>query len=91
MNQRQFQTTHRQKTHAMRTFDEMLVNEFRGLIFLAFEDKSTHLGQYGQRLVAVIVVGRTAPERLFVQLYLLSLSAAIDHRSQMGVAYRQCL
>ena len=75
----------------MRTFDEVAVDEFRSLIFLAFEDETADFGQGSQRFLRVIGVGLAAPERLFVQLYLLGFSSSIDHRSEVRVAYRQGL
>ena len=72
----------------MRSFYEMAVKEFRRLELLPFEDKATYLGQSSQRLVTVIVVRRTAPEGLFVQLYLLGIYATIDHCTHVAVTDR---
>ena len=89
--QRQLQTAQRQVFHAVRAFHEVLVDELGSFTFLAVEDQLAHLLQVGLRLGAVVVVGLSAPEGLFVQLNLLGVGAAIDHRPQMGVAHRQRL
>ena len=87
----QLQAAHGQIAHAVGPFHEILVDDLRSLTFLALEDELTHLLQVCLGLRAVVVVGRAAPEGFFVQLNFLNVGAAIDHGSQMTVAYGKCL
>ena len=87
----QFQRTQRQVFHAMRTLEEVLVDEGMRLVLLAIVDQLSHTRQVGLRLGTVVIVGRTAPEGLLVELDLFGVRPAIDHRSEGGVAYRQGL
>ena len=75
----------------MRPLEESLVDDGVGLIFLAVVDQLPYIGQLRLCFRTIVVVGRTAPERLLVELDLFNISTAIDHTTQMGVAYRQSL
>ena len=91
MVETEFQTAQRQEAHAMRPLEEVFVQQPFGFFFPAGKYQAAHLGQEGFGLWAVIVVGGAAPECLLVQLYLLGVSPAINHGSQMAVAHRQRL
>ena len=88
--QLQLQAAHREEAHAVRAFDEVLVEQLGGLALLALEDELPHLRQFCQRLRTVVRVGAAAPEGLLVQLDFLGVSPAIDHGSQRTVADGQC-
>ena len=87
----QFQGTQGQVFHAVRPLKKVLVDEGMRLILLAIVDQLSHTRQVGLRLGTVVIVGRTAPERLLIQLDLLGVRSAIDHRSEGGVAHGQGL
>ena len=46
--QGKLQAAHRQEAHTVRARDEVLVNQLRGLILLALENQTAHLGQHAQ-------------------------------------------
>ena len=71
----------------MRAWYKVLVEELGCLALLALEDEAAHLGQMGQRLLGIVVVGLSAPERLLVQLDFLHIGAAVNHGTEMRVAY----
>ena len=62
--------------HAVRPLDEILVDNLMEVCF---------------SLWAVIVVWAAGPESLLIELYLLHFRTAIDHGTEVGIAYRQCL
>lgn len=77
------QICHRQKAHAMRTWDESLVDESGGLLFPAIEDEFPHLWQILQGFLAIVVMGTATPESLLIQLNIFVRGSAIHHTSQM--------
>ena len=91
VSQFQFHTSQRQESHAVRPLEEVFVEYGVGGLLFACEDRVAYGLQMGLGLKTVIVVGRTTPEGLLVQLYLLFIRLAVDHRSQVGVPYGQCL
>ena len=87
----QFQGTQGQVFHTVRTLEKVLVDKGVGLIFLSVINQLAYPRQISLRLGTVVIVGRTAPERLLIQLNLLGVRSAIDHRSEGGVAHGQGL
>ena len=85
------QICHRQEAHAMRTWDESLVDESSRLLFPAIEDEFPHLWQILQGFLTIIVMGTATPESLLIQLDILVGGSAIHHTSQMRVTDRQSL
>ena len=85
------QTAQREILHAVRSLDELLVYQVLSLLFLAVEDEAAHLFQICFCCGAVVIMWTSTPERVFVQLNLFCLRAAIDHSSQSAVAYGECL
>ena len=85
------QICHRQKAHAMRTWDEGLVDESSRLLFPAIEDEFPHLWQILQGFLAIVVMGTATPESLLIQLDILVRGSAIHHTPQMRVSDRQSL
>ena len=71
----------------MGTLEEILVDDGVGRLFLAGEDGIAHFLQMSLCLRAVVIVWRTAPESLFVELDLLGIGLAIDHSAEVGVTY----
>ena len=69
----------------MRTFEEILVEDGMCCLFLSFKDQVAYLLKMCLRLRAVVIVGRTAPECLFIQLYGLTIGLSIYHRTQVRV------
>ena len=84
-----FQTTQREVFHAVRSRNEMLIDEICRHLLFASEDGVAHLFQVSQRLMAVVVVGTARPEGLLVELDFLRVGATIDHRTQMRVTHWQ--
>ena len=62
-----------------------------GTLFLAGEDGVAHGLEMGLGLGTVVIVGRAAPEGLFIELDFLDVRTAIDHRTEVGVSNRQGL
>ena len=85
------QICHRQEAHAMRTWDEGLVDESRRLLFPAIEDEFPHLWQILQGFLAIVVMRTATPESLLIQLDILVRGSAIYHTSQMRISDRQSL
>ena len=81
----------RQELHAVRAFDEILVDYLVGFLLLAGEDEVSHLLQVRLGLGTVVVVWTARPEGLLVELDCLHVGAPIDHGAEMGVAYRERL
>ena len=77
------QICHRQEAHAMRTWDESLVDESGGLLFPAIEDEFPHLWQILQRFLTIVVMRTATPECFLIQLDILVRGSAIYHTSQM--------
>ena len=85
------QTAQSEVAHAVRTFNEVLLDELMSLFLVPLKDEFSHLWQVFQRLAAIVVVWRTRPKCLFVKLYLVVHGSSIDHRAEVRVAYRQRL
>ena len=60
-------------------------------LFLASKDRVAYGLQMSFCLRAVVVVGLTAPEGLFIELDFLDVRTSIDHRTKMGITNRQSL
>ena len=90
MAQLQLQRTQRQVFHAVRTFEEILVEDGVCSLFLTGKDRVSHSLKMNLGLKAVVIVGRTAPEGFLIELYLFDVCPAINHRTKMGITYRQC-
>ncbi len=82
---RHLQTAEREVLHAVRPFDESLVDEVLRLFLLSVEDEVAHIGQIALRRGAVVVVRTSAPERVLVQLQLVGLCASVNHSAQPSV------
>ena len=50
----------------MRPFNEILVNDSMCFLFPSLKDELSHLLQMSLRLRTIVIVGRTAPEGLFI-------------------------
>ena len=85
----QEQIAHRQETHTMGTFEEILFNQPMRLHLPTVEDQLAHLVEMSLRLRTTVLMGRTRPECLLVQLNLFCVWSTIDHRSQMRVSHWQ--
>ena len=85
----QEQIAHRQETHTMGTFEEILFNQPMRLHLPTVENQLAHLVEMGLRLRTTVLIGRTRPECLLVQLNLFCVWSTIDHRSQMRVSHWQ--
>ena len=70
--------------------EEILVYHLLRFGKFVFEHQFPHLLQCACSFGIQVVVRPTAPEGLFIQLYLLAGRTAKEHRSHAGVAYRQC-
>ena len=81
--------SHGKETHAVRTGDEVLVDEGCRLFLPAIEYQLPYLGEGCKRLGTVVLVWTTAPESFLIELDGLILDATIDHAAQVGVANRQ--
>ena len=75
----------------MRSLEEVLVDDLVRLHLLACEDQVSDLLQMSLGFFTVVMMGRPAPEGLLVELDLLAVGTAIDHRPEMGVADGQSL
>ena len=64
----------------MRSLEEKLVEDGVRPLFMTGEDGVAYLLQVRARLCTIIIVGRTAPECLLVELDLFDVRTAIDHR-----------
>ena len=84
--QGQLDASEGEEAHAVGPFDEVVVDELGGFLFFSFEDEAAHLWEICQRLAAVVLVGRAAPEGFFVELDFLGSCAAEDHSPHVGVA-----
>ena len=82
------QICHRQEAHAMRTWDEGLIDESSRLLFPAIEDEFPHLWQILQGILTIVVMRTATPESLLIQLDILIRGSAIYHTSQMRISYR---
>ena len=87
----QKQIAHRQETHTMGTFEEILFNQPMCLLLPSVEDQLAHLIEMSLSLRTAVLMGRTRPESLLVQLNLFCIRSTIDHRSQMRVSHWQRL
>ena len=85
------QTAQMQVFLAVRTFDELLVNQVLSLLLLSVEDIVAHCGQVGCGCTAVIIVGTSAPERVFVELDLIDARSAVYHTAYTAITNRQGL
>ena len=77
--------------HSVGSLDELAVDDVRGLLVLIVKDETSHLCQIAKGRGTVVVVWSTAPECLFVELYLFCLCAAKDHSSHAGITYGESL
>jgi hypothetical protein len=73
----------------VRALEEIFVENGVGSLFFAGEDRIANGLKMSLGLWAVIVVGRTTPESLLVELDLLDIRFSIDHCSEVGVTYGQ--
>ena len=67
----------------MRTLEEVLLDNIVSSLFLTGKDAVAHLLQMCLGCRIVVVMGRTAPEGFFVELYLLGIGTAIDHGAHL--------
>ena len=90
MTKVQIETAQGQETHAMRTFDEITVDDVLGFLFLAIKNKATHLCESLQRSSTVVVVRTTTPESFLIELDFFCVCATIYHSAHARIAQRQC-
>ena len=83
------ETAQRQVPHAVRPGDELFVDQFFRFLLASVIDELADLAEIHQRCLAVVVVGRAAPESRFVQLDGLFGDTAENHRGHLAVAEGQ--
>ena len=83
------QASQSQVFHAVRTCEELSVDNLLSLYLLACKDETSHLIEILKRSSAVVVVRSTTPESLFVELNLFFTDTTIDHGSHSRIAQRE--